>query len=84
MLKKKSLGQHFLHNRHYLAAVADAAGIRKGETVVEIGHGEDALTAVLLERGARRVKVSFATEVAAALYEGLGFRPTSSTSWYSA
>ena len=55
MLKKKSLGQHFLHNRHYLAAVADAAGIRKGETVVEIGPGEGALTAVLLERGARDI-----------------------------
>ena len=53
MLKKKSLGQHFLHNRHYLEAVADAAAIQKGETVVEIGPGEGALTAVLLERGAK-------------------------------
>jgi 16S rRNA (adenine1518-N6/adenine1519-N6)-dimethyltransferase len=53
MLKKKSLGQHFLHNRHYLEAVADAAAIGKGETVVEIGPGEGALTAVLLERGAK-------------------------------
>lgn len=53
MLKKKSLGQHFLHNRHYLEMAADAADIKKGETVVEIGPGEGALTAVLLERGAK-------------------------------
>jgi 16S rRNA (adenine1518-N6/adenine1519-N6)-dimethyltransferase len=55
MLKKKSLGQHFLHNRHYLGMVADAASVEKGETVLEIGPGEGALTAVLLERGAKVV-----------------------------
>lgn len=53
--KKKSLGQHFLTNRHYLGAVADAAQITKGDTVVEIGPGEGTLTAVLLERGAKVV-----------------------------
>lgn len=52
MQKKKSLGQHFLHTRHYLEMVADAADIQAGETVLEIGPGEGALTAVLLERGA--------------------------------
>jgi 16S rRNA (adenine1518-N6/adenine1519-N6)-dimethyltransferase len=51
--KKKSLGQHFLNSRHYLNAVADAADIKKGDTIVEIGPGEGALTEVLLERGAR-------------------------------
>jgi 16S rRNA (adenine1518-N6/adenine1519-N6)-dimethyltransferase len=55
MYKKKSLGQHFLHNRHYLNLVADAAGIIKGEAVVEVGPGEGALTEVLLERGAKVV-----------------------------
>jgi 16S rRNA (adenine1518-N6/adenine1519-N6)-dimethyltransferase len=57
MYKKKSLGQHFLNNRHYLTLVADAADIKKGETVVEIGPGEGALTSVLLERGARVVAI---------------------------
>lgn len=33
--------------------VADAASIEKGETVLEIGPGEGALTEVLLERGAK-------------------------------
>lgn len=57
MQKKKSLGQHFLHSRHYLNAVADAADIQKGDTVLEIGPGEGALTSVLLERGAKVVAI---------------------------
>ena len=57
MQKKKSLGQHFLNSAHYLQAVADAAHIKAGEAVLEIGPGEGTLTAVLLERGARVVAV---------------------------
>ncbi len=57
MRKKKSLGQHFLHNPFYLNKVADAADIQKGEAVVEIGPGEGALTKVLLARGAKVVAV---------------------------
>ena len=40
MYKKKSLGQHFLTNARYLRAVADAADIKAGEKVLEIGPGE--------------------------------------------
>lgn len=50
--KKKSLGQHFLHNAHYLGRVADSLYIEGGETVVEVGPGDGALTEVLLARGA--------------------------------
>lgn len=50
---KKSLGQHFLNNKHYLNLVANAADIKKGETVVEIGPGEGALTQKLLAFGCR-------------------------------
>jgi 16S rRNA (adenine1518-N6/adenine1519-N6)-dimethyltransferase len=57
MYKKKSLGQHFLRNAHYLNAVADAAEITKGDVVVEIGPGEGTLTEVLLARGARVVAI---------------------------
>ena len=49
---KKSLGQHFLHNSHYLEAVAKAANLKKGIRVLEIGPGNGALTHVLLEHGA--------------------------------
>ena len=55
LVAKKSLGQHFLHNRHYLEMVADAAVVEKGETILEIGPGEGALTAVLLEHGTKVV-----------------------------
>lgn len=57
MLKKKSLGQHFLHNAHYLRLIADAAEIKKGESVLEVGPGDGALTGELLARGARVVAV---------------------------
>ena len=53
LLKKKSLGQHFLHSQHYLEAVANAAEIKKGSVVLEIGPGEGALTEVLLAQGAK-------------------------------
>jgi 16S rRNA (adenine1518-N6/adenine1519-N6)-dimethyltransferase len=53
MLKKKSLGQHFLHAPHYLSLIADTAHIAAGERVLEIGPGEGALTSELLARGAK-------------------------------
>jgi len=48
ILKKKSLGQHFLHNAHYLEAVVNAAQIKKGMRVLEVGPGDGALTSKLL------------------------------------
>ena len=57
MYKKKSLGQHFLHAPSYLAAVADAAQIGEGESVLEVGPGDGALTNVLLARGAKVIAV---------------------------
>lgn len=52
MYKKKSLGQHFLKSAAYVRAIADAADIHAGDTVLEIGPGEGALTKELLARGA--------------------------------
>jgi ribosomal protein S18 acetylase RimI-like enzyme len=36
----------------------------------------------LVKRGAERVKVSYESDAAAALYEGVGFNPTSTATWY--
>src|SRR3989344_4113817 len=69
MEKKKSLGQHFLHSKSYLNAVADAAHIKKGETVLEIGPGEGALTEVLLERGAHVLAIEKDHRLIAVLQE---------------
>jgi 16S rRNA (adenine1518-N6/adenine1519-N6)-dimethyltransferase len=57
LLHKKSLGQHFLHSSHYLSLIADSAQVDKNSTVIEIGPGDGALTAVLLERGAQVIAV---------------------------
>lgn len=54
---KKSLGQHFLTSAHYLKLIADAAQLKKGEAVLEIGPGKGALTRELLARSARVVAV---------------------------
>jgi len=69
MYKKKSLGQHFLHNPHYLEAVAQAAGITKDDRVVEIGPGEGALTKVLLAKGAHVVAVEKDSRLISVLHE---------------
>jgi 16S rRNA (adenine1518-N6/adenine1519-N6)-dimethyltransferase len=57
MLKKKSLGQHFLTADTYIRAVADAADVAAGDTVLEIGPGDGALTRELLFRGAQVVVI---------------------------
>lgn len=69
MYKKKTLGQHFLHNKHYLNLVADAADVKKGEVVLEIGPGEGALTEVLLERGTEVVALEKDSRLISVLHE---------------
>ena len=69
MQKKKSLGQHFLHSAHYLHATADAAEIKTGDIVLEIGPGEGALTEVLLSHGARIVAIEKDSRLISVLQE---------------
>jgi 16S rRNA (adenine1518-N6/adenine1519-N6)-dimethyltransferase len=47
---KKSLGQNFLKDPHYLSKIADAAGIRSEDKVLEIGPGLGHLTRELAGR----------------------------------
>ncbi len=44
---KKSLGQNFLKDPHYLNKIADAAQVGPGDQVLEIGPGLGHLTTVL-------------------------------------
>ncbi len=53
---------------------------RKGLATAMLTVGIDRLVA----RGAERIKISFETEAASAVYHGVGFRKTSSTTWYRA
>lgn len=57
MLPKKSLGQNFLTNTGIVMAVADAASVSSGETILEIGPGKGILTEELLKRGAKVIAV---------------------------
>jgi GNAT superfamily N-acetyltransferase len=53
---------------------------RQGLARVMLSAGIDRL----VTRGAQRVKVSYETDAAAALYLGVGFRQTSTATWYRA
>ncbi len=52
---KKSLGQHFLHDRNICAAIVDLLDVREGDNIIEIGPGPGALTGLLLQTGAARI-----------------------------
>jgi 16S rRNA (adenine1518-N6/adenine1519-N6)-dimethyltransferase len=52
---KKSLGQNFLKDPHYLTKIADAAQVGPGDQVLEIGPGLGHLTNVLAGRAGKLV-----------------------------
>ena len=60
----KSLGQHWLRDRETLIRIADEAGLKDGDTVLEIGPGQGTLTSVLLKKAERVVAVEFDTDLA--------------------
>ncbi len=61
---KKRFGQHFLTDTGILNRIVDAAELLAGETVMEIGAGRGALTAVLAERGARVLAIEVDRDLA--------------------
>jgi 16S rRNA (adenine1518-N6/adenine1519-N6)-dimethyltransferase len=71
---KKRLGQNFLVDETYARRIVGALGPRAGETVLEIGPGGGALTALLLESGARVVAVELDRELVPLLRERFGGR----------
>lgn len=48
--KKKSLGQHFLRDKHMIFKIADSVPAGPEDRVVEIGPGDGALTEQLIEK----------------------------------
>jgi 16S rRNA (adenine1518-N6/adenine1519-N6)-dimethyltransferase len=54
---KKSLGQNFLIHPAIAKRIVAAAGVKKGETVLEVGPGRGILTQALLAAGSRVVAV---------------------------
>lgn len=61
---KKSLGQHWLHDQASLEAMCVAAGVKAGDTVLEIGPGLGTLTELLVKRAGHVVAVEFDTKLA--------------------
>jgi 16S rRNA (adenine1518-N6/adenine1519-N6)-dimethyltransferase len=49
---KKKFGQHFLNDRNIIRKIVEAAGVKKGDLVLEIGPGTGVLTRELLDAGA--------------------------------
>jgi 16S rRNA (adenine1518-N6/adenine1519-N6)-dimethyltransferase len=60
---KKSLGQNFLKSPAVVRTMAEAAGVSKGDTVLEIGPGKGVLTKELLALGAKVIAIEKDTEL---------------------
>ena len=63
----KALGQNFVHDAGTVRRIARRAGVRPGETVLEVGPGLGSLTLALLETGARVLAVEIDPVLARAL-----------------
>ena len=64
---RKRFGQHFLHDPRVLARIVEAIAPRPGDVLVEIGPGQGALTAPLIERAGRLEAIELDRDLAAAL-----------------
>jgi len=60
---KKSFGQHFLHDRRYLDRIVSSIAPKDGDTVVEIGPGEGAMTIPLLAVARRMTAIELDTDL---------------------
>ncbi|WP_242113004.1 16S rRNA (adenine(1518)-N(6)/adenine(1519)-N(6))-dimethyltransferase RsmA [Luteimonas aquatica] len=66
---KKSLGQHFLHERGIVEKILLAVDPRPGDRLVEIGPGQGAMTFPLLDRHGALTAIEFDRDLLAPLTE---------------
>ncbi len=71
---KHRFGQNFLHDANAMRSILQAADIRSGETILEVGPGTGTLTECLLDAGARVVACELDRDMAAILRDRLGSR----------
>ncbi|MBN6149930.1 16S rRNA (adenine(1518)-N(6)/adenine(1519)-N(6))-dimethyltransferase RsmA [Xanthomonas sp. AmX2] len=64
---KKSLGQHFLSDRHYIDSIVRAVNPKPDDLLVEIGPGQGAITFPLLRRHGRLTVIEFDRDLIAPL-----------------
>jgi 16S rRNA (adenine1518-N6/adenine1519-N6)-dimethyltransferase len=62
---KHRLGQNFLHDKNQLLKLLDAAEVKPGDVVLEVGPGTGTLTSALLERGAEVIACEIDQDMAA-------------------
>ena len=72
---KKRFGQHFLTSPAIVQRIVDAAEIRNGEAVLEIGPGKGVLTGPLLDKAGHLFAVEVDSELARALRESYAGDP---------
>ena len=72
---KKSLGQNFLRDPHYLNRIADAAQVGPGDQVLEIGPGLGHLTTVLTQRAQKVLAIEVDDRLIPLLQDGFGTVP---------
>ena len=72
---KKSLGQHFLHERGVVDKLVMAIDPRPGDRIVEIGPGQGALTFPLLDRHGALTAIEFDRDL---------LEPLTAAAWSSA
>jgi len=72
MKAKKSLGQNFLVDDSAIKKIIQAAAIKKGENVLEIGPGKGVLTQALVDVGARVTAVEIDPDLILLLKETFG------------
>lgn len=70
----KKLGQNFVHDAGTVRKIVAAAGVKPGETVLEVGPGLGSLTLGLLEAGAQVEAIEIDRGLAAALPETVALR----------
>ena len=57
MIKRKRLGQHFLHSQSVAKNIVDAACITKKDIVLEIGTGKGILLPLLCEKAFKVISI---------------------------
>ncbi len=62
---RKRFGQNFLHDAHVIGRIVDAIDPRPGQTMIEIGPGQAALTRALVERAGHITAIEIDRDLAA-------------------
>ncbi len=73
---QKMFGQNFLIDHNLIRKLVDAAGVRNGDVVLEVGPGTGVLTEELLDRGCKVIACDIDRGLCELLRERLGSRIT--------